>query len=49
MEKAEWKLRALICDALHDLVPFVQCKNLKKHPWRSVIFGKVVGFSLQLY
>ena len=22
-------VRALICDALHDLVPFVQCKNLK--------------------
>ena len=24
-----------ICDALHDLVPFVKFKKLKKHPWRS--------------
>ena len=26
----------IICDALHDLVPFVQFKKREKHPWRSV-------------
>ena len=31
------------CDALHDLVPFVQFKY-EKHPWRSVTFSKVTGF-----
>ena len=36
----------IICDALRDLVLFLQFKNPKKHPWRSVNFGKVVGFSL---
>ena len=24
-----------ICDALRDLVPFVQFKKRQKHPWRS--------------
>ena len=38
-----------ICDALRDLVPFVQLKTREKHPWRSVTFSKVQGFSLQLY
>ena len=33
-------------DALRDLVPFVQFKKRKKHPWRSITFSKV---SLQLY
>ena len=28
-----------ICDALRDLVPFVQFKNREKHPWRSVNFN----------
>ena len=32
-----------ICDALHDLVPFVQFKTREKHPWRSVTFSKVAG------
>ena len=32
---------ASICDALHDLVTFVQFKKRKKHPWRSVNFSKV--------
>ena len=27
------------CDALHDLVPFVQFKKREKHPWRSVPFS----------
>ena len=29
-----------ICDALHDLEPFVECKIREKHPWRSVTFSK---------
>ena len=38
-----------ICDALRDLVPFVQFKNRDKHPWRSSTFSKVADFSMQLY
>ena len=39
-----------ICDALHDLTPFVESKKREKHPCRSVTFSKVVGLSsLQLY
>ena len=38
-----------IWDALHDLVPFAQFKKREKHPWRSVNFSKVAGFSLQFY
>ena len=34
-----------ICDTLRDLVPFVQFKKREKHPWRSVNFSKVAGFS----
>ena len=30
-----------ICDALHDLVPFVQFKKSEKHPWSSVTLSKV--------
>ena len=30
-----------ICDALRDLVPFVQFKKREKHPWRGVTFRKV--------
>ena len=33
-----------ICDALRDLLPFVQFKKREKHPWRSVYFSKVAGF-----
>ena len=32
-----------ICDALRDLVPFLQLKKREKHPWRSVTFSKVAG------
>ena len=32
-----------VCDALRDLVPFVQFKKREKHPWRSVTFSKVAG------
>ena len=31
------------CDALRDLVPFVQFKEREKSPWRSVAFSKVVN------
>ena len=34
------------CDALRDLVPFAQFKRREKHPWRSVDFSKVAGWSL---
>ena len=30
-----------MCDALRDLVPFVQFKKRKKHPCRSVTLSKV--------
>ena len=39
----------LICNALRDLVPFVQFKKLEKNPWRSVALVKLQVFSLQLY
>ena len=32
-----------ICDALRDLVLFVQFKKREKHPWRSVNFSKVAA------
>ena len=38
-----------ICGALRDMVPFVQFKKREKHPWRSVKFINVAGFSLKLY
>ena len=31
------------CDALRDLVAFVQFKKRERHPWRSVNFNKVAG------
>ena len=37
----------IICDALCDLVPFVQFKKREKHPWRSVNFSKVAGLKLK--
>ena len=38
-------LQFYICDALHDLVLFVQFKKGEKYPWRSVNFSKVAGFT----
>ena len=35
------------CNALFNLVTFAQFKKRQKHPWRSVTFNKVPGFSLQ--
>ena len=32
------------CDALRDLVLFVDLKKHEKHPWRRVTFSKVAGF-----
>ena len=37
---------AHICDALPNLVLFVQFKKREKHPWKSVNFSKVAGFNL---
>ena len=34
---------SIICDALHNLVPFVQLKKLEKQSWRTVTFSKVAG------
>ena len=34
-----------MCDALRNLVPFVQFKKREKHQWRSVTVGKVAGLS----
>ena len=33
----------IICDALHDLVPFEQFTKCEKHPWSSVTFIKFAG------
>ena len=38
-----------ICDALHDLFPYIQFNKRKKYPWRSVTFSKIAGWSLQLH
>ena len=34
-----------ICDALHNLVPFVQFKKRKKHPWMSFIFSRTEAYN----
>ena len=28
-----------ICDALDQLVPFIQSKKREKHPWRNEVLG----------
>ena len=38
--------RTQLCDALSDLVPFVQFKKREKHPWRGVNFSKAAAFSI---
>ena len=35
-----------ICDALRNLVPFVQFKKREIHPWRCVTFRKVAGYDV---
>ena len=42
-ELLQVRMNISICGALRDLVPFVQFKKRKKHPWRSVTFSKVAG------
>ena len=37
------KVSNLKCDALRDLVLFVQFKKSEKHPWRIVTLSKVAG------
>ena len=34
----------MTCDALRDLLPFVQFKKREMHPWMSFTFSKVTGF-----
>ena len=55
-QKTYWKRNPEItkyfstkCDALRDLVPFAQFKKRENHPWGSVNFSKVAGWSLQLF
>ena len=44
---ASWSLQLLsICDALRNLVSFVQFKKCEIHPWRSVTFSKVARFRI---
>ena len=43
------QISELICNALCNLVPFVQFKKRGKHPRRSVTFSKVVRWRLQLF
>ena len=48
---SQWTTRMMVvvinmfykCDALRDLVSFVQFKKREKHSWRSVNFSKVAG------
>ena len=37
----EFQKSNTVCDALRNLVPFVQFKKCEKHPWRSVNFNQV--------
>ena len=41
----KWKILCVHrkCDALRDLVPFIQFQKREKHPLRSVTFSKVAG------
>ena len=39
----------LTCDALRDLIPFVQFTKHEKHSWRSVIFSKLKVTLLHRY
>ena len=45
----EYFSRQQSCDALRDLVPFVQFKKCEKNPWRSVRLVKLQAKGLQLY
>ena len=45
LQKVKSNQNKLICGAFRDLVAFVQFKKREKHPWKSVNFSKVAGFS----
>ena len=42
-------LFSIVCDALRDLVPFVQFKKREKHPWRSVNFKGETRICINLF
>ena len=42
------KAKPIICDALRDLVQFVQFEKREKHPCKSVTFSKVAGWPATL-
>ena len=46
VEKFQRQRFPLICEALRNLVAFVQFKKREKHPWRSVNFSKVAGYHI---
>ena len=48
VKKPHWEIM-FSCGTLHDLVPFVQFKKREKHPWRSVTFSKVAGWSFSFF
>ena len=48
-DRGSSRTHIFICDALRNLVPYVQFKKRKKHPWRSANFSKVADWSLKLY
>ena len=39
----------LICDALRDLISFIQYRKREQHPRKSITFSKAAELSLQLY
>ena len=43
-----YKEYVYVCDALRDLIPFVQFKKFKKHPWRTVTFSKDTSSLLKI-
>ena len=38
--KTKHPMQKNICDALRNLVPFVQSKNREEHPWKNVTKSK---------
>ena len=39
----EYVISKNYCDALRNLLPFVQFKKREKHPWKNATFSKVSG------
>ena len=44
-----WIFWIFLCDALRDLVPFVQFKKREKHQCSSFIFSKVEGWTMGVF